>query len=422
MHPSINERSLKRFYAIYIVIIQPLFCLYTFGGTAVTISQIILFLLLIVLFLYTKKTNRLFVDRAYIPFAFYIIVHTVATLAVSQNVQLGKLICAVGQYLAYLLLLCFFNKRLFDKDLCKKYLLKTSDIVSIYLLFQQLMASLFGILIGGGLPFLHLKNEKIRTYVEDVKLLGLTYRPRSLFSEPAMYSTYVMLAFLILFCEKDQKPPCKSRDRRLILYLAGIILSKSTLGFVTLFAIIFISLLKRKKRFISRKSARLLSLEMFLTPVIVYLFFQSSSIQSQISRLTDKKFLNNEPRFRTLTNPGILDAQTPYKFFFGHDFILSDFPKNYFLPSFFRQFYCFGLVGLLILVVLLVGLYRRGNNTQRMILVAFIAQMLGAEIFHGGMMLFYFVWLSDWNSEKQFVGNTKCYTETYDKRKNKMVS
>lgn len=392
---------MKKLYAGFVLIALPLLSIYIIPGTNLTFMAVALLILLGAIALQTFRTHILFLDLAYLPFFVYVVVHTMFTLLVYPDINTGQLLSAAGQYAVYLLLLCFFNRYYFDRTIFIRYLLRTADVTTVYLLLQQFLASFMGIMLGGGIPFLPMKNEGIFTYTEGVRRWGLTYRPRSLFSEPAMYATYTILALAVILCmgNPETKSEIKKKRIRIAIYVLGIITCKSTLGVISLLCTV-VFFFFRDRRIIKRKRTWItLTCLLLLSPILGYILLQNSSVQFQLQRLLSEKFFQSEARFSVFLNPAVLDVTSLYKVFLGHDFIRSSFNKEVFLPSFIRQFYCFGIIGLVILIVLLWKLYKRGNIAQKIILVALVVQMFGAEIIHGGAVLLYGAWLI--SSEKK---------------------
>ena len=319
------------------------------------------------------------------------------------------LILSVGQYVAFFVLLFFFNTELFDVSFARKSLFIIATISCIYIIVQAIAATFLGIYIGAGIPFLEVSNDAIANYTDAVIKYDMGYRPRSFFSEPAMFCTYVLLAFIISVYELlILKQKSSLKYLQISLYILGILVSRSSLGILTVVFICFC--------FISyyhiHSGIKLTFTKILFAGFLIVggiLLLQTSIIQDQITRLFYGDLLN-EPRLRFLN-----DLNSTYytnaEIFFGHDFKLLTYSGE-FLPSFFRQFYCFGLIGEILLIIFLFKIFIRLTLLQRFILISFVFQMIGSELLHGGNFLLYFSWLLPIKKYEDYYRNKEENTKT----------
>lgn len=379
------------------IVIVPLFQLYNFPGLKVNFMNIGLGIILMICGLSRFFFPRIELDIAYVPLLIYIPLQTIYACFMF-SLDESALVLSVGQYLGYIVLLSFFNRELFNFDIAKHIIFIISDIACIYIILQQVLASIFGIYIGAGIPFLEVSNDTIANYTDTIAIYGLGYRPRSFFSEPAMFATYVLLPVVILLYDIVIVKTRKFRDYlRLILYLTGILICRSSLGIVSAISIglIYYGIFCVKKHF--KITVNQLVIVFFII-ALLGIISQTSFAQFQIERLIYGD-LGTEDRLKFLANIDQLDLTSTSALLFGHDFKLLTYTGD-FLPSFFRHLYCFGIIGELFLFIMLGEIFIRGNCLQRIILISFVIQMLGSELLHGGNFLLYFIWLAKCNGNR----------------------
>lgn len=390
-HKRLIER-MKIYYVILVLIMIPMMSIYAIPETNITFTSIYLMIFLGIIVFFNVLYPVIMVDGIYLAFFIYILIQSLMVVIIHDNINISGLFMSVGQYLLYVFLLCFYNRFFFDKKIFEKWIVSLGIITTVYLLFQQILSTFCRINLGAGFPFLPIINEGLRTYGISALNFGNTYRPRSLFSEPAMYSIFTILVLVICLFTSRYKG-LRSYILPFLLSL-GILISKSSMGVLSLLLVWSIYLVEDLKKLSNKKIIKLLSALVLVLPVLL-LFLQNSSVQFQLNRFTKQDFFKNEPRFSLFFNWDALDLSSVYKVLFGHDFNLTTYKyPDIFLTSFFRQLYCFGVVGLLVLIILLICLYVRSDKLQRIILILFIFQMLGSEIIHGGYILMYFVWLA----------------------------
>ena len=401
-------RFLSFCYLLSVFFIVPLLHLYNLPGTNINFMNVGLVIILILCvcsrFFYPKIT----VDTVYLPLLIYIPLQTIYA-CLMYDIDTIALILSAGQYVAFFVLLAFFNTELFDVSFARKSLFIIATISCIYIIVQAIAATFLGIYIGAGIPFLEVSNDIIANYTDAVTKYDIGYRPRSFFSEPAMFCTYVLLAFIISLYELlILKQKSSLKYLQISLYISGILVSRSSLGILTVVFICFC--------FISyyniHSGIKLTFTKILFAGFLIVggiLLLQTSIVQDQITRLFYNDLLN-EPRLKFLN-----DLNSTYytnaEIFFGHDFKLLTYSGE-FLPSFFRQFYCFGLIGEILLIIFLFKIFIRLTLLQRFILISFVFQMIGSELLHGGNFLLYFSWLLPIKKYEDYYRNKEENTKT----------
>lgn len=400
---TIRRHLLSSVYLLSIFFVVPLLHLYNLPGTSVNFMNIGLGMILAICVYSRFFIPRLTIDSAYIPLLIYIPLQTIYA-CFTYNIDTHALILSVGQYLSFFLLLIFFNVELFNVSRAKKFLFTIATLSCIYIVIQFIVAKLFGIYMGAGLPFLEVSSDAIANYTDAVVKYDMGYRPRSFFSEPAMFSTYILLALTIslhdIFLLNKKR---FSKYAQVSLYIIGILISQSSLGIVTLFFLFLCYILY----FGAHSKIKItFSRVLFLLGIIagIVVLTQSSIIQDQVMRLFYSD-LSNEPRLKFFYEWDT-SSFSGTEILLGHDFKLLTY-NGEFLPSFFRQFYCFGLIGEVLLIILLIKVFLRLTLPQKFIFIVFFVQMIGSELLHGGNFLLYFSWLLPLKENRDNVVNMR---------------
>lgn len=389
-----REKLLKRFYAFLFV--MPIFGLNGIPGTKISFWMIFILSMLLLFFVTRFKRPVIRCDMAYVPFAVYILLQTVMAVAVLDHPDVPGLVLAVGQYLCYYIILILINPNWFDKKTGTKYLLVAADIATIYILIQEVLAIAFGIYLPQGMPFLPKIGKGVISYTKGISEYE-RYRPRSFFSEPAEYVIFAAAALVVnavMVTARDRKEK-RIKTLRTALYIVGIVVSRSTSGFMTLVLLalyyLYDNYLKGRKGITSKV--------LIAVPVLVVgiaVASQTFFLQFQFDRLNQGSlaaFIAREPRLKILLHLEALDMTSWYKILFGHDFNLDLLQtEDVFFNSFLRQLYCFGIIGEILMLVLLVKLWKRADRPARYMIFTFITIMLAGGTFHNGAILVYFTW------------------------------
>lgn len=367
-----------------------MFGMYIIPNTTITFNALMIVLLYIMIIPSIISDRITLLDKDYIPYFLAISINSLLAIIFEHNANTTLIFFSVCQYMCYIIMLMCFNAKYFDIFKSYKMIIVGSDIASIYLIIQEVLA-LVGIYLPAGIPFLHASNPVIQSYTNNSWMSFNFYRPRSLFTEPAMFATYILLGISIYYSVNEYSRSSGIKYYlRMILYLLSLIICRSALGYMGLIFLIIIFIIKKtigRNRHIRKQFVAIFPL---LIITCIYII-RTPFVSEQLNRLNN---IGSEDRFQIISNLEVLDIRTYYSMLFGHDFALSTYKSNIFLPSFFRQFYCFGITGLISLVILLVNKFLHSNIMQRLILALFIVLMLGSELLHGPMFLLYFCWLS----------------------------
>lgn len=264
------------------------------------------------------------------------------------------------------------------------------------MLLQQVLYWISGYPMKPGIPvFPYVRDELKGAYDYLEYSSWAVYRPRSFFSEPATFCQFELLALTVtLFKEESREEERKSDLQAIIIMTLGILISKSTAGFLCLAVI---AVLFGWANIICKKRISKNAILAFFTvlPVIVYFLFTSDAVQFQLERLSDG--LGTEQRFLIFDFMNTLDMSSWPVFLFGHGFstdFFSGVDQKLYLAGFLRHFFCFGIIGLVVLFTLLLKMWNSGCRYQRMVMIIFLVLNIGSNSLHSYDVMMYFAVLA----------------------------
>lgn len=282
------------------------------------------------------------------------------------------------RYVFYITYLALFSIDYFDIFYGEKLYRYISVISSVFILIQLLVYKILGHYIPGFLTFLPLiREELLWHYMNYENRFIYDPRPRSFFSEPQIFATFV-LGYLAILLFKDK---WTKKDKMVIVILCvGIIVSMSTtaiIGLAFIWLIFLIKIIIRKK--VSVFVAFLLvvaALLMFIIPVMYSerLHLGSHSVTGRLGIYS--VFWGSKSDFLNLMiGHGMVDIDT------------SSLPGYLgFIPSLFRIYYYYGVIGCAVLTMIFIRLYRKINLKYKYLLLLVVMLMIGTVDFFGIMI------------------------------------
>lgn len=199
--------SLNRLFTIFLVLFQLIF-LYATPIESISMADAILILIYPFLIFKLIKTKKLVLSKLNINlllFLFYVLFQFVVLYILKDIPFLNDAALRTGRFVFYLITVICIAPNFFDVKLGVKVLKYISIISTIFLIFQILMVRFVGVYIPGTVPGLQLMRSDLLDFNQNIMNAGYLIRPRSFFSEPAHYATYVLLYLAIgLFAEKKK--------------------------------------------------------------------------------------------------------------------------------------------------------------------------------------------------------------------------
>lgn len=365
------------------MIISPALQMYASPIPILTLPEFILILLLVFIILFVKikfEYNKL---DLFLPFLFFLLIlviyYSVFYFVTKEYLYFDS--AGTFIHLAFVYIVCYlFASDFFDKKFAIKFIKYSSLFFCIYGAAQIFCAKVFNFYLFNNFPFLpsmdgigHTTYESMVQSVKD----GYTFRPCSLFREPAHYAAYVSLALLLTFLQKKKK----IFDWVLIgIFTISIALSLSTTGIASL-ALIYI--LYFIKIFVEKKKYRLyigigfaifvaaFALLMFVTPIGDYILEKTFHGDYSLDSILEINRISNVL--------GMFEYRGFLNLLIGNGSMNSDA----YLPGFAMAFNNIGIVGFVLMFAPFLCFIDRKNIDVTFLIVFFLFLNIGTETAFG---------------------------------------
>lgn len=277
-----------------------------------------------------------------------------------------------ARYLLYLITLFFFTRKYFNYSLGLKVYEFVGFFSTIYLFIQYIFRYLFDIYLLNYLPFLELSAYGIKTIIP--------VRCKSIFSEPSIYSIYIigLLALLLIKVNKNKFEKCL-----IGICSLGVAISASTTGilcWVALFILYGIYQLFIIRKISKSKLSLILAL-ISLGAVILIFMLAASGIGSYI---VNRIILGNSARAR-------FESYTMTSGF--QNLVIGNGmheTNGVYLNGIVRCIYYFGYIGLLAFVFLTMGQLLKSKWENKILVIIFLGINIGSEVMFGPILLLFY--------------------------------
>lgn len=375
---SSKVRMNKAHIYTFVVIIFPILNRYCSFIPRVSIAEIlILFAMIMILCIDRFKLNiqqDIFIICSYLLFS---IIITTLEGRINADVLWSTL------RLVYLYgIIALFGKRYFDGEYAKGLLVKVCLLIGVYGIIQTLF-SVFNIFLP---TYFHCFQLLTGIDTDSVVLekagYGMRFRAQAVFNEPAQMCTYLLLGLAIIL--SNRKLETKLLISALVISSACILSISSTGIIVTLliWSIYYVSNLK------NGKIPKLLIYGVIIMMIAVGLFFWKFDIYDYFIERTfgtcgQIRGIAQSSRFRGLWV--LSNVQSLGDVLFGKG--VGDIEA--YLPGIARWYYYFGIIGIGVLLLSILGLYKKGDSINRYILFLYLVLNLGTEIMLGNFLVLY---------------------------------
>lgn len=367
-----KKNKLEKIYTILIVM-YPFLSMYGFFNTIFTLADVASILFIFVMIISKKISN---INFLYVVFSVYIILHALLNFFWTNNIDIINLLGSSFRLLLIYYLLSL-NKKVFNHEEGKKFIIYVSVIATVYLLIQFLLSK-GGIYLPGGIPGIKSYRSDIYTYIDDVLKYNLSYRPRSFFEEPAHYCQYVLVALSSLLCKEKKN----KKDVFLILFIiTGVIISMSLIGIIFLLFILLMWIIINGKKYINKKAILLFA----IMPLLLFFISTSPAVTSVIKSKFVNQSITEDARFSSIN---VLTEETSFaKILFGSG--LSS--EEVYSTGFFRIILSFGIIGLIFAFLVYLYFYKKGkfDKFTKLIMITLFFLTFGSEIIFGKFILIY---------------------------------
>ena len=370
----------------WILALLPIVGIYSIRG--VNISNTILILLTLYGIYSTVQHQGILkigkIDKILVIFWIYTVVVSLINIFFSKNFELTDILIKYTHLLCFIFIIALFRNNFLNNDWDSSPFILVALISSGFLILQFIFFNFTGIEIYGVL-------EMYRTNITN----DIT-RPSSFFVEPAHFCRYCVLPlFLILFEDNS-----KNRMFKAIFISIAIILSKSSIGYISLALIWVLWLINvlHDKKISYNKVLKSLSL---IVPAIIICIKMSSKFElfnfvlEHISGLDMKEITSGnvrifrgfwiwkeEPFLNKLFGVGFANVRT----FLINNEIRTIFDGmlecgNEYMSAISYILVMNGIIGLVIFLYALWYLFLRADNKKKILILLFTVLMLSNEEF-----------------------------------------
>ena len=260
-------------------------------------------------------------------------------------------------FIVIVFMLFLYFRRIFDLKLAIKWLNKLCMLATIFMFAQISLHYILGYNLPGYISAFCYSE----TYISRAELLSETfslqgYRPTSLFSEPAHYSSYVILGIVAsLFYGKERKD-----FNRALLLTIGILFSTSGQGIVYALIIWLIWLLPRRESSdLKQVLARLFFLAIGIW--LLYSFFNSATGTFILERILGNKHQGNAIEGRSLPYLNLINGNIPFGVkLFGYGY--GNVNLGIFYSSWAFNIWCLGIIGTIYCMVIYLFYFKRSRS------------------------------------------------------------
>lgn len=328
---------------------------------------------LILGFWYFITSKKLILDKEIFYFILMIIVQFLI-VNLSKDIDIPNTTFRMLRYIYYLCILAFFSIKYFNTILGEYYYKKIAIFSSIFLWIQLLVLKIADVYIPGfltNLPLMRIEMLWHAINYQDRFTLGP--RPRSFFSEPQIFATFVAGYIAILLA----KEKLDNSEKFVLAFLnLSVVISLSSTGIIALLAIwcgYFVREFRHGRR---RKVLMVIILLLVVIGGWLPLLYSSRLI-----------FTGNAINGR-LGGYGFLFSQEEELFHvvLGHGMVDLSGIEVGFLPTILRIYYYFGIVGILFMIYMFVKLYEFTSERYKLLTLLDVVLLFGTVDFLGIMI------------------------------------
>ena len=382
-----------------IIVLMAVFHVYEPPSIPITLGEMLMFLCIP---LYSKRNMQFPFNRqeiGFILFFFYMAVSSMI-LGIVFDATMSKYF-SIARAFFYWVLIFYFGKNVFNKDVFEKWMIVFSVTLSILIFFQLIIYFTTGKYILCIIPGLKISNgaeNALWLYQHDLSLASSRgfIRPCGFLAEPAHACQFLFISVVSLICNKTVL--FKKKILLAFLFSGAVIASQSTTGIVLLGLawFLFVSI---EKRF----SVFRFPLVLMLFAFVFYVLFSSdvSNISSveRVINIVNSSEIDGSSNVR-LKNGMNLFSDLPFVFkVFGtgaglSEYVFSSFglrEASSYMNALAGIFFSTGIIGGVIWIVSLVIMFVMSGLLGKSLVVGFFIMSLGCSIYCQPQMVWFFL-------------------------------
>ena len=303
----------------------------------------------------------------------YIMISTLISFTYEINIFTANVIKRIIKLGLFVFTIELLIPRYLDKHILYKTISIVSIAASIILLIQYVAYYSLGFYWEAKIPFLIYANEAIESFDYQV-FQATTFRPSSIFLEPAHFSVYIVLYIGLKLFELNNR---KQDIYYAILASLCLVLSTSSTGLILVVFLWSFYFFYSGKRFQEHSPGIVFKITLFSLLIgLGLIYINTPQLYYSYARISD--FNNVAVLGRIKGGEALLQNLTGFSRLIGVGFgNLSEYvyfnSVNYFL-------YCTGYIGLFLLFLLLLFGFMLSNILGKVIVILFVALCFSSPI------------------------------------------
>lgn len=376
---ELSKSSKNRVFAIFLAL-YPILCIYKAFGNF-TIGDVVLIGFIVVETIKGRTFKNIF--PMFIIYGIYILTSQMLDFSFAEDYnitsQINAAIIRAIKILFYIFaIVCLAGSRICNFFTLRRWLIIVGLATSIFMFYQYIMFFGFGKVVLGQIPGLEIYLKEYTTDNLDYEAFyNYTFRPCSLFLEPAMLAQFMIVPIAMLLFSTDE---ISRKKLYLIIFTLATILSTSGQG------VLYLSMVYAIFSFVFTKNKLLsimIALSIALIGAIGYEFIEPLS--SAVDRLVTGEEAQ-ESRFGTYEYCFDLEA---WRMLFGNGYGCTH--DGLYMAGAAYVWYGAGIIGLFCAILLFVQVYIKCKPIlSRALTLLFFAMLWGTALFYNYMFFWFF--------------------------------
>lgn len=379
-----------------LLLIQPLLNSYSISDIPGSLSDISIIIIMTVWLLWIIPRTGLDLKKGmmfFIPYMAYILINwvVIATFS-SENVSKEYL----RMFSKYILLLTLILPNIKMNYWIQKWFSILSFFLALYCVLQYVAMNFLRVYLPSYLPFLNFRED----LKNEIDYLNYTwfYRPHSIFQEPAHFGEFILVYLALLLFGRE------SNIKNYILRIfasATILLTGSTTGVVGVLVLWGGFMVLNVKPRLLKKSLVSCTIVMPIALItVIRTVFNSNSFIILLQRV----FMSgaaSESRFGNLKKMFDMEWNL-INIIFGHGYRYHYFANKIgWLPSYAMIFLYFGIIGVLLFIMALIGICFQipKSKLSKVLLVLFVILNSATEMFFDMHVVMYLFVIFGWKEK-----------------------
>ncbi len=373
---TVKQESKLAVYYSFFVPLMPIFCIYASGIPGVTMGELLLGIFGVLAILQRTAMN----PRPRIAAILLIMnVYFLITVLMSPSNSIG-LFVRIIRFMFYTFCLLYTSRKLFIYRIASKVVITVSLLATVYVAIQYIFYFSLHTILKGQMPFLPIYFTDYLSIDYASIYSRKFFRASAFFLEPAAFSQYVIAGLVIQLFKKDTK----KQMTWALVFTVGLILSTSIQGTILAAAVWCIWLLMKLLSPKNIGDMLLVLMLLFLIPLVMYLFYNSSFFDQIFSRLSGS-YSAVDARFGGFSY--IAELQSFHKIIgtgFGNTL------EHVWMSSASYIWYGTGLIGIIFVAIMFIKqFFNNKESISRILCLIYAVLFLGAFLFNSYMFVFY---------------------------------